>query len=63
MWTIVGAAYLSVAGLSLIPFGLAGLMAVGLGSGKPWKVTGLVLLSAATWPVSLGNWLYHKAKS
>lgn len=62
MWTIVGATYLSVAGLSLIPFGLVGLVAVGLGSGKPLQVGGLVLLSAATWPVSLGNWLYHKLK-
>lgn len=63
MWTIVGAVYLSIAGLSLIPFGIIGLIAIGLGSGKPAKVTGLVLLSAATWPVSVGSWLCHKAKS
>lgn len=63
MWTIISAVYLSVAGLSLIPFGLVGLMAVGLGSGKPLQVTGLVLLSAATWPVSLGSWVYSKLKS
>lgn len=63
MWTIAGAVYLSIAGLSMIPFGIMGLIATGLGSGKPARVTALVLLSAATWPVSVGSWLYHKAKS
>jgi hypothetical protein len=60
MWSTVGAVYLAIAGLSLVPFGFMGLMALGLGSGKPFQVAGLVLLSAATWPVSLGNWIYHK---
>lgn len=63
MLTIAGAVYLSIAGLSLIPFGILGWFGGKLSSVHPAKTTSLVLLSAATWPVSLRSWAYSIVKS
>ncbi|QNN98444.1 membrane protein [Streptomyces phage LilMartin] len=63
MWTIISATYLSIAGLSLIPFGLVGAMGGMLSGDSNRKIAGLVVLSAALWPASLGSWLYSTLKN